>query len=38
MRTLNAGTSGLVPKRNCLELLSLHLPFLPFVRKNTQTE
>ena len=39
MRTLNAGTSGLIPKRNPQKLLTLHSPFCHPSRgkKNTQT-
>ena len=38
MQTLNASTSWLIPKRNRLKFLTLHLPFWLLVRKNTQTE
>ena len=33
-RTLNAGTSGLIPKRNRLKFLTLHSPFCLFIRKE----
>ena len=34
-QTLNADTSGLIPKRrNCLKYLTLHLPFCPPFRKK----
>ena len=32
--TLNAGTSGLIPKKNCLKFLTLHSPFRFFIMKN----
>ena len=37
-RTVNAGTSELIPKRNHLKFLTLDSPFLPFYQKNTHTE
>ena len=38
MRTSNAGTSGLIPKRNRLKLLTLHSPFCLIIIKTTQTK
>ena len=38
MRTLNAGTSGFIPKRNCLNLLTLCSPICRFIRKRTSIE
>ena len=35
MQTWNTGTSELIPKRNCLKFLTLHLPFCLFSHKNT---
>ena len=37
-KTLNGSTSGLIPKRNGLKFLILHLPVCLIIRKNTHTE
>ena len=38
MRTLDAGTPGLIPKRNRLKFLTSHFPFCLFIRKKKKTK
>ena len=38
MRTLNAGTSELIPKKNCSKISNITFTILPFSHKNTLTK
>ena len=38
MRTSNAGTPGLIPKRNRLKLVTSHPPFRLLIRKKQKTK